>query len=89
MQLSAKRACKKHVYDSCKFKLADKIYRYDWEDPVHTVKKYGFDLSVTHGKNISKSKLISQETSYKKNPTYISLVLVVKNGKVVALGDGA
>ena len=69
-----------------KFKLEKRIYVYDWEDPVYTVRKFGVKFFVTHSKYMKKSAYVK---SLKKNPFFISCDLIVKKGKVVAIGSGA
>ncbi len=76
----------KYMNGNQKFKLAKKIYVFDTESPTHKVKKYGAKFNVTHAKKISRSKLYKQRKKYRD---HVVLYLIVKKGKVVAIGDSA
>ena len=66
------------------FEIADKVYTWETEDPVHTVKKFGVELSVTRGKTLSKKKFVEQFST-----GFIVLYLIVKDGEIVAAGASA
>ena len=66
------------------FKIADEVYTWQTEDPVHTVKKFGVELSVTRDETISKDEFVEQFSG-----GHICLYLIIKNGKIVAAGGSA
>ncbi|MBR1628681.1 MAG: hypothetical protein IJ679_05345 [Lachnospiraceae bacterium] len=66
------------------FKIAKKIYVWESEAPTYEVKKFGVDLSVSHETTVSKKKFVEEYLG-----SYITLYLIVKDGKVVAVGSSA
>ena len=76
----------KRIKKAYKFKLANKIYKWELASPSHPVKKFGVQLYVTSGKTIKKSKLYKERKKWNR---YVVLYLIVKNGKVVSIGASA
>lgn len=85
----------KYMYGDQTFKLAKKVYLFTTEEPSHKVKKFGARFSVSQAKTVSRSKLYKKRHKlgafykYNGHSACIQLYMIVKNGKVVALGTAA
>ena len=72
-----------------KFKLANKVYRWEGEVPSHKVVKFGVVHYVSQAQNLTKENFAKKEHElHGDHGSHIYLCVLVKNGKVVSVGDG-